>query len=115
MDETLSFATGLKRAREAAGLRPDEVALAAKVSLSHYYAVERGEREPGYPVARRIAAALDTSADQIYGLGRKSVSGLTLAEAQHLNDINDLTLLIVRYQAMKREALSTAMTGSARQ
>lgn len=108
MNELEKFANGLKRAREAAGLRPDDVAGAANVSVSHYYGIERGEREAGFTTAGRLAAVLDASIEQLMALGSKPIGGMTADDIRRLNEINDLTLMIVRYQASKREAVGNA-------
>lgn len=50
--------TNVRRARSAAGLTQEQVALEAEIDLTYMGAIERGRRNPSILVLARIAEAL---------------------------------------------------------
>ena len=56
----------LRQAREAAGRTQQETAVAAEIALSYYQRLEAGGSMPGLPIARAIAAALDSTVDTLW-------------------------------------------------
>lgn len=56
----------LRKAREALGLRQEAVAGAAEISLTYYRTLEDGKSVPTLGIARRVAAALDSSIDELW-------------------------------------------------
>jgi len=56
----------LKAARERLGLRAEVVAGKADISLVYYRRLEAGLSKPTLPVARRVAAALDMTVDEVW-------------------------------------------------
>jgi transcriptional regulator with XRE-family HTH domain len=63
-----SFCENLKEARIAKGLTQKEVADCIGVAKSTYSLYEGGNREPGVPTIKKIAKALDVSADELLGI-----------------------------------------------
>ena len=62
----------LKQARAKAGLTQVQVATAAGISTRYYQNLEAGESAPTVAIALRIAKALETTVEQIFGEGSES-------------------------------------------
>ena len=62
----------LKQARANAGLTQVQVAAAAGISTRYYQNLEAGESAPTVAIALRIAKALETTVEQIFGEGSES-------------------------------------------
>jgi putative transcriptional regulator len=67
MSEQKAPETKLRAARRAKGLRQEDLAEAAGVSQSTIVRLELGENEPTFKTAHRIARALGTSAEELFG------------------------------------------------
>lgn len=59
--------TRLKSAREQIGLTQVAVARKARISERQYIRIEQGERDPRATVAIRIARALDSTVEELFG------------------------------------------------
>lgn len=62
----------LKQARANAGLTQVQVATSAGISTRHYQSLEAGESAPTVAIALKIAKALETTVEQIFGEGSES-------------------------------------------
>ena len=62
----------LKQARAKAGLTQVQVATSAGISTRHYQSLEAGESAPTVAIALKIAKALETTVEQIFGEGSES-------------------------------------------
>jgi transcriptional regulator with XRE-family HTH domain len=58
--------TRLRAARELRGYTQKELATRAGLSASYLATLERGDNEPTLPKARRLAAALDVTVDELW-------------------------------------------------
>jgi putative transcriptional regulator len=56
----------LSRIRKAQGVRREKIAADAGISVQYLWALERGKHQPSLDVARRLAAALNTTVDQLF-------------------------------------------------
>ena len=56
----------LKEKRIEKGLKSEELAVKAQISLRHLQFIASGDRKPSLDVAFRIAKALDSSVDDIF-------------------------------------------------
>lgn len=59
----------LRAAREASGKTQAQVAMEAKISESHYQNIEYNKNEPGVRTANRIARAVNSTAERLWGFG----------------------------------------------
>ncbi len=59
----------LRATRERLGLRPEIIAGKADISLVYYRRLEAGLSKPTLPVARRVAAALESTVDVLWPQG----------------------------------------------
>lgn len=66
-----TFAGRLRALREAAGLSVAELATAAGLTRQAVSKLERGHREPALETARRLAAALGVTIDELAGKERE--------------------------------------------
>ncbi len=57
----------LKERRRGLGMTHAQLACAAGTSRNSIGMIERGQQEPGVELARRIARALDTTVDELFG------------------------------------------------
>lgn len=62
------FAARLKLARQAAGLKQSDIALALNSSITRYSSYERGVTEPNIPTLIRICKLLNADANKLLGL-----------------------------------------------
>lgn len=62
----------LKQQRERCGLTQVKLAAVSGVSAAHISYLERGIREPGWAVLRKLARALNTSAELLAPIGDAS-------------------------------------------
>jgi putative transcriptional regulator len=67
MSEQKGPETRLRAARRAKGLRQEDLAEAAEVSQSTIVRLELGENEPTFKTAHRLARALGTTAEELFG------------------------------------------------
>jgi transcriptional regulator with XRE-family HTH domain len=61
-----SFAANLRRAREAAGISQEEVALRAGLDVSNVSKYERGERDPSVTMVARLAEAVGVPLAELF-------------------------------------------------
>jgi len=66
------FGKSLKVRRKAEGLTQCELAEMASLNRTYVSELERGLKEPGFHVLRRIVRALPGSADELLGLAQAS-------------------------------------------
>lgn len=58
--------TKLKNLRRSKGISPDQMAKSLNISLSHYYKIEKGKRNPSFDKAQKISEILDETVDNIF-------------------------------------------------
>lgn len=56
----------LRKLRIEKGLTVEDTASVAGISISHYYKIEQGRRNPAMAVARKIADALNSTVDALF-------------------------------------------------
>lgn len=61
-----SSGSALSRVREEQGLRRERVAADAGITVQHLRNLENGKHEPSLKLARRLAAALGATVDQLF-------------------------------------------------
>jgi transcriptional regulator with XRE-family HTH domain len=78
-----SFNENLKGAREKKGYTQKDVAARIGVAKSTYSLYESGNREPSVPIIKKIAAALEVSADELLGLDDENTKNEPVSIATH--------------------------------
>lgn len=80
------FNENLRAARERRGISQKDMAEHIGVAKSTYSLYESGNREPGVPTIKKIADALNVSADELLGI---SIEPTTLAAHLDANGFTD--------------------------
>ena len=62
--------SGLTRAIKASGARRERIAADAQISVSYLRMLERAQYMPSLEIARRLAAVLEMSVDELFPVGR---------------------------------------------
>lgn len=67
MPRKLTTGQRIRRAREAADLLQEAAAKRAGIEQTYWSRIERGVHEPGIPLLRKVARALDTTVAELVG------------------------------------------------
>jgi transcriptional regulator with XRE-family HTH domain len=65
-DWKATIGANVKRLRKVRGLTQEQLAVDSGIDLTYAGGIERGRRNPSVEVLIRIAAALDTTPDQLF-------------------------------------------------